>query len=258
MRRFNYTGRKRLGQGHVNVLLHTRSTDLEFDLDLDLSDLRKEKSVPGDAAIHVEAYTRTKWERFQFGTVAHPDTGSRRKLSSFTDKDNIQFRVKVVDTDSGRILAMQSQIRPAGKGESRSRSLLPVEVRPLDNLVYSVDFPEDSPPVLVLNEKLDSVSDEGIKALANRPIFVALALPQVVREILLRLMVIDPITDDFDDTSDCEQWQKGWLALARTWNESPLPGRVEEDPEPMLQWIDEAVDGMAHGIGVLQQFQQGD
>jgi len=257
MRRFNYTGRKKLGKSHVNVVLNSLSDGVEFDLDLDLSDLRRSGSVPLDACIYVEAYARTKWERFQMGTVADPHTGIRRKLESFTENDNIQFRVKVVDSaDAGRILALQSQIRPAGGGESRSRSLLPVEVRSLGSLIYAVDFPEDSPPVLVLNEKLDHQMEAGVKSLVNRPIFVTLVLPQVVREILVKLLVIDPVTNDFEDDSDCEQWEKGWIGLARTWNANPLPENDDGDPVQRLEWIDEAVDGMAEDFGVLQLFEQ--
>jgi len=256
MRRFNFTGRIRIHRSDVTITLRPRddgSRDFEAALDLDAV----RRAARGDAAVFIEAYGGTKFERFTLGTLAAPAPVVFRQLATFGADENVLFRVKVVETGGtqGRIIAMASRIRPAEPAERSQASLLPVSVGRLDGVVYSVDFPEDGPPTLVLNEELDGALPQGIKAIARTPLFVSLVLPEVVRQILTRILVVEGDTDDDeDDSSPAAKWKR----FAKQRNPEPIPQLDEDgDAGPVLDWIDVTVGRVAQDLHVQQRFRQG-
>lgn len=256
MRHFNYTGRLRISRSDVSIALHASDDGTrEFEAVLDLAAIRRH--APGNSAVFVEAYGGTKFERFAFGTLASPAPAARHRLATFGADENVLFRVKVVETDvtRGRIIAMATRIRPAGPGETQQASLLPVSVAKLEGVVYRVDFPDDGPPTLVLNEELEAGLPQGIKAIARTPMFVSLVLPEVVRQILTRILVVDCHTDDDDDDSS---HAAKWKRFARVRNREPIPQLDDGDePGPLLDWIDVAVARIAQDLRTLQRFRQG-
>lgn len=256
MRRFNYTGRLRIDRSRVSVTLHAvENGRLDCEADVDVSELVKAK-VPPTAGIFLEAYNRTKFERFDLGTVGSPAAKQTWHLETFHKDESLLFRVKVVDANdhAGRIIASASGIRPATPDESHQSSLLPVSVEPLDDVVYRVDFPDDGPPTLRLNEALDTSLEGGIKAVVRTPLFVALVLPEVVRQVLTRILVVEgQDTDDDDSSSSCAKWRR----YARILNPDPMPELGEEDDTgPLLEWIDVAVSKVGRDVGAIQRFQQ--
>ena len=69
IRRFNFTGRKRISRTRLNIFLYaTPDANLAFDAGLDMENL----SLPFDAKLYIEAYRRTYLRRFSCGTVAQP------------------------------------------------------------------------------------------------------------------------------------------------------------------------------------------
>jgi hypothetical protein len=257
MRRFNYTGRKRLNRSDVVITLHPQADGgLEFDSIVDLAELRKADGVQPDAPVFLEAYSRTKFERFDLGTLEFSAPATRHRLTSFRRDENVLFRLKVVDSEAheGRIIAMASGIRPVAPQEARQSSLLPVSVKPLDDLVFLVDFEEDGPPTLVLNERLD-VMEQGIKAAARNAVFIALVLPEAVRQILTRILVIE---DDTGEDEDALSWSAKWKRFARSLNPEPIPElEDDQDPDRVLDWIDVVVSRIGRNLNVIQKFEQG-
>jgi len=257
MRRFNYTGRRRISTSDVLISTYQEDGQVYCDVAFDLDSVRYSQEVPASTAVILEAYTRTKVDRFPLGTLESPSAGRRLHLESFGPDENVLFRLKVVNVEdkAGRIIAMAKGIRPTEPKESHQQSLLAVSVEPLDDVVYKVDFPDGETPTLVLNEALDTVTEQGIKAMATDPLFVSLVYPEVVRQILTRILVIECDTDDEDDG---ETWETKWKGFARSLNPEPIP---EPDngsgSDLVLEWIEAAVSQISRNMNILDRFKQG-
>lgn len=71
LRRFNYTGRKKIPRSAVAVkVLNSDSGPPAFDAKFDLSSV----NLPAHARVYVEAYHRASYMRFDFGKISdiHP------------------------------------------------------------------------------------------------------------------------------------------------------------------------------------------
>ena len=66
IRKFNYTGRKKIKRNHIQIDILRDSDDHRlFNASLHLSDME----LPANAHVYVEAYHRTAYQRFSFGTA---------------------------------------------------------------------------------------------------------------------------------------------------------------------------------------------
>jgi hypothetical protein len=246
MRRFNYTGRKRIFKKDVAIQIMEKSdTGLPFEAIIDLP----KYDLPEDAPVYLEAYHQTKLERFDFGTVKETIPQKETVLKTFDEDENINFTVKVVDLTekNGRLLALVKGLKPSSKEPAKHKSLLPVSIQPLDNLVYELQFSDDA-PVLILNERF---SENGINFMPLDEYFTSLCFPPILKEILTRIIVIDDITDPDEDNPD---WQTKWLKYAKQFNNESIPSE-EDDSDGKLQWIDDVVDGWAYQTEVINKFE---
>ena len=67
IRRFNYTKRQRIAPGRVQMRLRNAGTpEMSFDADMKLAD----SDLPPAARVFVEAYYKSSYMRFPFGTIA--------------------------------------------------------------------------------------------------------------------------------------------------------------------------------------------
>lgn len=252
MRRFNYTGRRKISRELVRVSLQARPEgDFLFTAAVDLDDLLNDKTVPQGSPVVIEAYGGTKFERFAFGTLGAIESDGPRKLELFTPDERVMFRLKVVDSrgDSGVILAMADKIQPASTEPLNQGSLLYVCVRPLDGVVFKVEIEDGDFPTLVLNSNLDGACAEGIKAYSKGPIFRSLVFPDVVRQILTRYLVIDRISGDVangdgedGDREEEDQPAQKWIRFAKSHNPDSVPSVTGgDDCSPIIDWIDRTV-----------------
>ena len=77
IRKFNYTGRKKIKRSNVQIdLLRNRNGHRQFNIALQLDEL----ALPGNAHVYVEAYHRSGYQRFDFGTIANRIIPSDRTL----------------------------------------------------------------------------------------------------------------------------------------------------------------------------------
>jgi hypothetical protein len=159
------------------------------------------------------------------------------------------FRVKVVDKigTHGRILASVDKIRPAGEDHQPlgSRSLLFVEYDDLGHTIWQLDLDGDW-PVLRLNRTVEEISliassDNG---------FLSLVYPEVLRQILTRILIVDDHTDP-----DCDDdWPSLWLKLAAS-----LPGMsapVQTSNAGRRAWIENAVNAFCANFDLMDKFHQ--
>ncbi len=246
IRKFNYTGRKKIKRANIKIdLLRSNNDHRHFNIALQLDDL----SLSENAHIYVEAYHRSGYQRYDFGTIGNRSIPSDRTLRNFSSSAIPLFRVKVVDKTAahGRILAAVDKVRPESVDDVPvdSQSLLYVEFDDLGNKIWLLDLDGDW-PVLRLNQHVD-----GIALIAGSEAkFLSLVYPEIYRQILTRILIEDEHTDP-----DCDDdWQSLWLkhACSLVGSAAPPPGPKSEH----VVWIDKAVDLFCTDFSMLEKFNQ--
>ena len=244
IRKFNYTGRKKIKRSDVRIDLLRRKEGKKFfnaHLSLDTVDL------PANARVYLEAYHRSGYRRYDFGTVSERKIPSDRSLGNFSDSAMPLFRVKVVDktTSHGRILAAVDKVRPENidDGPAGSQSLLYVEYEDLGNKIWQLDLDGDW-PVLRLNHQADEIS--MVASSDHR--FLSLVYPEVFRRILKRIIIEDEHTDPECDND----WPSLRLKLAGTLPGMSVPPGMSKPGQQM--WIDKAVESFCSNFDVLEKF----
>ena len=239
IRRFNYTGRKRINHSDIQIsLTQEDSTPPSFDAQLNLEQL----GLPPAARIYIEAYRLSLYERFPWGTVAHPLPEGPAVITKVEALDRIYFRVKVVDesTGQGLILAQADQISVDAPSVEDS-GLLPVKLIDLGEQVWRVEF-EPEEPWLYLNSNIDGVKDRA----QSDPTFAALVFPQILREILGK------IRSDGLQPDDEAPWVENWLQFGKSLSgEPPLT-----DDDQMTSWIEGAIDRFAQTHRFSRMYQE--
>jgi len=241
IRKFNYTGRKKIERKDISIRLVKDSTPYPyFDLKISVSP----EEFPDDAELFVEAYDRSSFMRFRCGTLKTPVLPEDRHLTAIHSTDAIHFRVKIVDPSAqhGKILAVADRLTTVGETpeDSKHRSLLPVTYMDLGKEIWKLDF-RDIGPVLTINNKIDVVNVTEI--VKSSDLFFSLVYPSVLREILVRILVID---ESFED-DDPELWQNLWLMFVEHLPDVPkITGtpefeKPEENQDFFLKWIDDDV-----------------
>ena len=244
IRKFNYTGRKKIRRSDVRIdLLKNEEGQRFFNVHLHLDDV----ALPANAHVYLEAYHRSGYQRYDFGTVGNRKIPANRSLSNFSESALPLFRVKVVDktTAHGRILASVDKVRVQNIDDmpTDSQALLYVEYEDIGNKIWLLDLDGDW-PILKLNQQVEEI---GLAAsFDNR--FLSLVYPEVLRQILKRILIEDEHTDPECD----DDWPSLWLQLASTLPGMPMPPQTSK-PEQNL-WIEKAVESFCRNFDVLEKF----
>jgi len=244
IRKFNYTGRKKIKRPDVRIdLLRNKNGDRYFNAYLNLDDI----DIPTNAHVYLEAYHRSGYQRYDYGTVGGRKIPVNRSLSNFSESAMPLFRVKIVDktTSHGRILASVDKVRAENIDDmpADSQSLLYVEYDDLGNKVWQLDLDGDW-PVLKLNQHVDEIS--LVASSDNR--FLSLVYPEVFRQILKRIIIEDEHTDPECD----DDWPSLWLQLACTLPGISIPPQMSKPAQSL--WIEKAVDSFCSNFDVLEKF----
>jgi hypothetical protein len=244
IRKFNYTGRKKIKRGNVRVdIIRDAEGRKYFNASVFLDDI----TLPFGASVYFEAYHRTAYRRFDFGTVGERRLPEDRYLKNFPEYVVPLFRVKVVDRASahGRILASVDKIRPETieREHAGSQSLLYVEYGDLGQRIWELDLDGDW-PVLRLNRQ---ATDIGLVASGDDR-FMALVYPEILRQILVRIIIDDEHTDP-----DCDDdWPSLWLKLSCNLTNSSVPSSGDE--EDKKEWIEKAVNAFCESNIIMERF----
>lgn len=257
-RRINYTGRKKINRGDVAIRVHVSATGMTFDAEL--SRLGEYKLDP-QARVYVEAYrgASTMWDRWDFGCVGliAPPPIQHRTLDKFGGADGLLFRVKVsADGEAlGKLLAEADAIRPRlpDDFDGHGDPLIDCKLADIGFEVWRVRF-DDHMPMLLISDKFGEL---GWKELYRDARFRSLVAPAAMRQILVRILVIDRNTGDEENPSD---WRSRWIRFAEM-----LPG-VTADPDTVdddqgnvdevERWIDTAVSAFSARSGLFDSFME--
>ncbi len=249
-RRINFTGRRKLMLADIHIQLDQKESDLSFRANLRLDDYK----FPHDAHVFVEAYRGLSalWKRFDFGRVGLRQTPPDLSLAEFDHPQGILFRVKVTaaSENRGRLLGEADGVRPQlpGEDELPPKKLIDVDREAMKGELWRVAFPETGAevPTLFMNADIEDWHSK-----AKDPVFQALVMPAVMRQILAQVLIVDADVGDEDDPT-C--WQQRWLHFAES-----RPGMMNH-PEcdaddvthaDLMDWIDDAVRAFGQQSGLV-------
>lgn len=237
IRRFNPTKRLSLDGKDVQVLV-TLVPEPSVTVKWDPGD----KRVPADGRVVLEATTSgsTQVLRYDWGTWAEPKLPSSTSLSEL-GSDVFRFAFKVVEPESGRILAASWNLRAekdANKGSTDTESLLVVVKKDdMGQELWTLEIRDDG-AYLNVNANIPAVDTT-----TRGPFFVALVYPSALRSVLRSALKsgvgedgvewanawvkfaqgLDPISDEklqVEDGADLSAEQEEWIdSVARSFCE---------------------------------------
>ncbi len=256
--RINYTGRKKITKEDVPIRIISNGNGLTFNVEL--SKLVEYKLDP-QARVYVEAYrsASTAWDRWDFGRVGliSPPPIEQRSLDKFGGADGLLFRVKIsADGEAlGKLLAEADAIRPVLPDDMEGHGDPLIDCIPADigSEVWRVRF-ADHMPMLLISDKF---GDFGWKELYRDARFRSLVAPAAMRQILVRILVIDRNLGDEENLSD---WRRRWIRFAEMLpGVTPDPDTVEDDQsnaDDVERWIDSAVSAFSARSGLFDRFME--
>jgi hypothetical protein len=244
MRCFNYTNRIRILKDDIEVRVsHDSDRPPVFDISLELEDYE----LPSEAQIFAEAYRSTRWMRFDLGRVGLISGTHNRELAAFDDADNLRFRVKVVDPETGKLLALAQGVTPFSDEEGNKEgqaSILPVRSTDLkeNGVCWKLEYGEQD-VTLLIERGLG-----GKELVVRSALFQNLILPNVMREILRQLVSSNEWDEEGEDMDD---WRSKWLRFVKL-----LGGRMPDKGEGAdnEDWVDDSVRRLVGRLGVRDQF----
>lgn len=235
IRKFNFTGRKRIEREYFSIRVEKNKKMFEVSLE-NLNKFKEEYNITQESKIYVEAYNRSsELKQFEFTPPSQ-----NFSLDEFDDIDTIKFRIMVVDKEN-KIIASAERIKPE-VGEKR-KSILEVRFINLGSRIWKLEFEsgEEGGPLLFINKNIP-----GIQNLArNDPSFIIYVYPSVLKEILYYMCFNDNLNIEEPE----EEWHKDWMKFIRL----IYPPAIEEakrldwndkdaDRKKKLEWIDKIVD----------------
>lgn len=235
VRTFNYTRRKKIPRSQVSIRL-VGGTPAQFTARLTLEGL----DLPGSAKVFIEAYSGRSWTRTFWGTIEEPATPSQATIGE-ADPAAVAFRVKVVESvdgsATGRILAVADHIQPSLGEDGDRQAILPVERVDLGDAVWRLEFSGDHPRLQV-----NSLLPSSLEMVRENPLFFGLVFPEVVRQMLTRLLIEDRYAGPAPEEVG---WRSDWYAFGQRHNPHEVPEFSEEEEDRSLDerrdWIEATV-----------------
>lgn len=249
LRTLNFTGRKKIPREAARISLQREAGGVVFDAELDLAEFE----LPPQARVFIEAFFKTAYERFAWGTVSDLTPPDDRRLKRLAQPELANFRVKVVEpsaSGAGRLLAVADYIAPEGlQGTGKQRMPL-FRVNARDELadeIWRLDF-DDSGPILDLNRGV-----AGIKECVREEAFMALVFPAVMREVFAKIFA-DACGDSDDDR---DGWPARWLRFGVQLANRPLPPSTGDEPSnDRDEWVDEVVIAWSRRQKIVANFKR--
>lgn len=243
IRRYNYTGRKRLLSEKIKINEWLKKGVKHFEVvQCDL----KEFEFHDDARVFIEPYFKSSFLRFDFGTIARFQAPSNTDVSDLPTSDQLWYRIKIVDESSklGLILGTADiQGTLVDNPHAGKRSILPVDFVELGNRIWALDFRADR-PVLSVNSLLDNIN---IREKIKQEEFFSLVYPEVIKRIALRVSEADGFFEN-----DLFGWQAEWMIFFK---EVLLQTHMPTNDENSIEdWCNDMSDAFARKYQVIDLY----
>lgn len=241
-KRLKFLKRTKIKQEDIRITLDVSGSVKRFTASLSLGAY----DFPLDAIVVIEAKQLLETLRFDIGQIRGLGGPVTRDVSRLVE-DRIAFNVLVLDPATARKLGTATTVRPnvGGKVPDHANSLLPVESRDLDPLVWEIEYSDQDEdghtdaPVLIVDSR---AAGESPAFFLHDPSVRALVLPAAMREVLIKILIIEETPFERESRS----WKNSWIRLA-----SRLAGEDPPDPddanfkEEAGRWIDTATRELA-------------
>lgn len=242
MKRFNYTGRKKILREDIKIRLQGDFDEKPtVDVVIDLNNY----DFPLDSKVFLEPQQwKTRFMRISLGQVANSVRKNNVALEQFDDADGLDFRVKVVDEEGGLLLGIAENIKPYNKNDQLDKNqqgILPVSSEDLSGkgVLWCIHY-GDQQAILQVERELGSKEQ-----VARSLLFRGFILPAAMRQILAKIL-----SDEWDESlSEPDELSTRWLMFARNIG-ADLPDKGAEDHE---EWLDNTVRILANKINVRNQ-----
>ena len=237
MRKYNYTGRKRINKEDFVLSMHSVSESNNSYFEFEIEESITSKFNPASNLV-LEAYHRSTFMRFDWGKVNNLKPAKDRYLNAFTDPELIQFRIKII-SELGMIEALADQVKPeSDKEKSYSQGILAVQNTDLEGSIWEIEFDEDDNvnPLLKIDTEIDK------NRLNHNIQLKASILPRAFHAILTEILFFSDGAFDFTTEEKDTNWRSRWWLfcekLDRKLSFDEVSGMTEEDKKA---WIDATV-----------------
>jgi hypothetical protein len=248
---YNFTGRKKLNNADFDVSLYELK-DGPSEVEVVIHK-RDDLEIPDDAVAWVEAYRGPRSMRFSLGKWCDLKEARRFKLSDFDSGEPLLFRIKVVAEGDRKhpIKAWRDRIRPVTYSATgqKKKSILPVLPCDLGHIAWKIDWTDASRPVLQVNSRINEARDVT-SIVKNDPDFAILVFPQVIRDVLTRLL--SEGVDEDEDREDNE-----WLTFGANLAGCEFAGddgNEEENANLIRDWVESVVQAFGRETDLIKRY----
>jgi hypothetical protein len=206
--------------------------------------------------VFIDARQLLETIRFDWGTVADPRGGAPVDISRLTG-ERVTFNIYIVDPVSSRKLGSAMAVRPNRSADAPESSipLLPVDASgPVRPLVWKVMFTEadeenhSDAPVLAID---NAAANGSAVTFLDDPKTRALILPAAMREVLVRVLLVDKTS--YDESS--RAWRHCWLRFAaRLLDEAPPSVDGPTSLSDGAEWVERSTAALAAKAELFDRF----
>jgi hypothetical protein len=243
IRKYNYTGRKKIFTKNIRITETITKNSKKFDFSCDF----KGMEFPDEAKVFVEPYFKSTFKRFDFGSISRLNSPESLDISDLPSTDQIRYRIKVVDlaTKNGLIIGYADVSGELINNENVGKqSILPVDFVDLGKRVWTLEF-RSTGPVLAINEKLNNIRD----IIRSNDFFFSLVYSEVIKRIAVE--ITSP--SDFDE-DELTGWQYEWIMFFRKVLLHLQPLKKDADDETKEEWCNDVADAFARKYFVFDKF----
>lgn len=220
----NPTSLKEIPKNRISLSVTETGGKKSFALEkLDVSEM----DIPADALLICNARAGKSSRRFDLGNIT---TFNRKPqpLDGLDESSSLKFRVLIRNPQNPILIASAENIRPITADDQQGESLIPMTGAELGQLLWKLEI-EDTGPSLLFNNKIFP----NAAGAENFLPFVALVLPEALRQVLLEL------ADNPENLNDESHWMYYW----GEWLDSLTFSRpTGDDKFENAEWINEILE----------------
>jgi hypothetical protein len=209
----NFTGRQKILLEDVKLRVEEVAGGYQVSGEIDLKRFNLDEGI-----VVIEMYRQNYRERKSIGHVVGPDGVPRTHMEvsetfpPYSVVSVLLCDIKIVSAKpgaEGKVLAWAQSLRPTYGGENAdalSKGLLPfVGDSEMGQLLWFTSFEDEQNPIVKINE---SITDW--RSFCRTPVFQALVLPEIVRDLAQWLW---KVLDQRDELSIVQQWVEVFKAF---------------------------------------------
>ena len=207
----NFTDRKRISKNTFELTISDDKNICHFKI-LNIDALSS--GSPENELFIVDAYRGYERKRFELGNIVDLNIENSLNISELVNKEFLIYSVKIISIAKesyGRILKVCNGLKPSNVNNASNNSLLPIQVKDLeDNIIWDLDFDDSDGPLLIFNKLIPNINH----IIDIKSEFFFLIYPQVLEKILFNILFVqdyDVTNLDNEGNDDSKDWKDLWM-----------------------------------------------